>query len=155
MKNIIINILILILIFNIIMIIFPEGKTQKFCRISIKIFIMFYIFDNIFFNGSIELGFIGNMPTTSSSFYEREVSLQNVDQKFIDSLNKDNYQGEEVIKNISLSFTENMNIKAKVYLNKLLNIDEVNDLKQNIAEIFQISSDNIDIISGGIYEQPN
>ena len=144
MKNTIINILILILMFNIIMIIFPEGKTQKFCRISIKIFIMIYILDNILLNGSIDISIIDNMPS-NSSYYEREVSIQTVDQKFIDSLNKDNYQGEKVIKNISLSFTENMDIKAVVTLNKLLSIDEANKLKKDIAEIFQISSDNIDI----------
>lgn len=144
MKNTIINILILILMFNIIMIIFPEGKTQKFCRISIKIFIMIYILDNIFLNGSIDVSILDNMPS-NSSYYEREVSIQNVDQKFIDSLNKDNYQGEEVIKSISLSFTESMDIKAEVTLNKLLSIDEVNELKKDIADIFQISSDNIDI----------
>jgi len=151
MKNTIINILILILMFNIIMIIFPEGKTQKFCRISIKIFIMIYILDNIFLNGSIDVDILENIPTYSSS-YEREVSIKSVDRDFIDSLNKNNYQGEEVIKNIELSFTESMNIKAKVTLNKLLSSDEVDELKKDIAEIFQISSDNIDIISGGINE---
>lgn len=151
MKSTIVNILILILIFNIIMIIFPEGKTQKFCRISIKIFIMIYILNNIFLNGSIDLNILENMPSISSN-YEREVTIKSVNQEFIDTLNKNNYQGEKVIENIELSFTENMDIKAKITLNKLLTMDEVNELKKDIAEIFQISSDNIDAISGGLYE---
>jgi len=112
---------------------------------------MIYILDNIFLNGSIDVDILENIPTYSSS-YEREVSIKSVDRDFIDSLNKNNYQGEEVIKNIELSFTESMNIKAKVTLNKLLSSDEVDELKKDIAEIFQISSDNIDIISGGINE---
>lgn len=144
MKNTIINILILILMFNIIMIIFPEGKTQKFCRISIKIFIMIYILDNIFLNGSIDVSILDNMPS-NSSYYEREVSIQNVEQEFIDSLNKDNFNGEKVINSISLSFTEGMDIKAVVTLNKLLSFDEINELKKDIADIFKMSSDNIDI----------
>lgn len=144
MKNIIVNILILILMFNIIMIIFPEGKTQKFCRITIKIFIMIYILDNIFLNGSIELNMLHDIPSINSS-YEREVSVSNIDQNFIDSINVAQFEGDDVVKNITLNFTEDMNIKAVVTLNKLLSMDEVNKLKTHIAEIFQISSDNIDI----------
>ena len=144
MKNIIVNILILILMFNIIMIIFPEGKTQKFCRITIKIFIMIYILDNIFLNGSIDLNMLHDIPSINSS-YEREVSVSNIDQNFIDSINVAQFEGDDVVKNITLNFTEDMNIKAVVTLNKLLSMDEVNKLKTHIAEIFQISSDNIDI----------
>ena len=151
MKNTIINILILILMFNLIMIIFPEGKTQKFCRISIKIFIMIYLLDNILLNRGIDIGVLENIPSYSSS-YEREVSIQNVDQDFIDQLNKDNYAGEEVIKNIELNFNDKLNIEAKITTNKLLSVDKANELKKDIAEIFNISSDNINVISGGIYE---
>lgn len=130
--------------FNIIMIIFPEGKTQKFCRITIKIFIMIYILDNIFLNGSIDLNMLHDIPSINSS-YEREVSVSNIDQNFIDSINVAQFEGDDVVKNITLNFTEDMNIKAVVTLNKLLSMDEVNKLKTHIAEIFQISSDNIDI----------
>ncbi|MDD4089581.1 MAG: hypothetical protein PHP29_07820, partial [Tissierellia bacterium] len=55
MKTTIVNTLILILIFNLIMIIFPEGKTQKFCRISIKLLIIIFILDNIFLNGRMNV----------------------------------------------------------------------------------------------------
>lgn len=137
--------------FNLIMIIFPEGKTQKFCRISIKIFIMIYLLDNILLNRGIDIGVLENIPSYSSS-YEREVSIQNVDQDFIDQLNKDNYAGEEVIKNIELNFNDKLNIEAKITTNKLLSVDKANELKKDIAEIFNISSDNINVISGGIYE---
>lgn len=130
--------------FNIIMIIFPEGKTQKFCRITIKIFIMIYILDNIFLNGRIDLNMLHDLPSIDST-YEREVSIRNIDQNFIDSINKNQFEGDDVVKNITLNFTENMNIKAVVTLNKLLSMDEINKLKTDIAEIFQISSDNIDI----------
>lgn len=132
--------------FNIIMIIFPEGKTQKFCRITIKIFIMIYILDNIFLNGSIDLNILKDIPLYDSS-YEREVSINSIDQNFIDSINEDQFKGDDVVKNITLNFTEDMDIKAVVTLNKLLSMDEINRLKTDIAEIFQISSDNIYIIS--------
>lgn len=144
MKNIIINTLILILMFNLIMIIFPEGKTQKFCRITIKIFIMIYILDNIFFNGSIDLNFLRDIPLANSS-YEREVSVNSIDQSFIDTINRDNFEGDDVVKNITLNFTEDMSIKVVVSLNKLLSMDEIKNLKTDIAEIFHTSSDNIDI----------
>ncbi len=142
MKNIIVNIIILILMFNIIMIIFPEGKTQKFCRISIKIFIMIYILDNIFLNGRIELNLLNNMPFDDSS-YVREVSIESIDQSFIDSINKNQFEGDDVVKNITLNFTEDMNYKAVITLNKLLSIDEINKLKTDIAKILQISSEDI------------
>lgn len=142
MKNTIVNILILILMFNIIMIIFPDGKTQKFCRISIKIFIMIYILDNIFLNGSININLLNDFSALETT-YEREVTLSSIDSTFIDSINKDYFEGDDVVKNISLNFTEAMDIKAVITLNKLLSNDEVNTLKTNIADIFHINSKNI------------
>ncbi|WP_313370614.1 hypothetical protein [Sedimentibacter sp.] len=142
MKNTIINILILILMFNIIMIIFPEGKTQKFCRIAIKIFIMIYILDNIFLSGSININILNDLPALEKT-YEREVTLSSIDENFIESINKDYFEGDNVVKNISLSFTEDMDIKAEITLNKLLSFDEVNALKTNIADIFHVKSENI------------
>lgn len=142
MKNIIVNILILILMFNIIMIIFPEGKTQKFCRITIKIFIMIYILDNIFLNGRIDLDLLNNIPLNSAS-YEREVSITSIDENFIDSINENHFEGDDVVKNITINFTEDMNFNAVVTLNKLLSMDEINKLKTDVAEIFKISSDRI------------
>lgn len=126
------------------MIIFPDGKTQKFCRITIKIFIMIYILDNIFLNGSINLNMLNDLQLSNSS-YVREVSINNVDESFIDSINEDQFEGDDVVKNITLNFTEDMNVKAVVTLNKLLSMDEINKLKTDIAEIFRISSENIDI----------
>jgi len=133
MKNIIVNTLILILMFNIIMIIFPEGKTQKFCRITIKLFIMIYILDNILLDDKMLRDYS----------YEREVSINGVDRSFIDSINKNSFEGDDVVKDITLSFTEEMDVRATVTLNKLLSMDEINELKTDIAEIFKISSDNI------------
>ncbi len=128
--------------FNIIMIIFPDGKTQKFCRISIKVFIMIYILDNIFLNGSININLLNDLSTLETT-YEREVTLSSIDSNFIDSINKDCFEGDDVVKNISLNFTEDMNIKAVITLNKLLSNDEVNTLKNNIADIFHINFKNI------------
>ncbi|HAQ39918.1 MAG TPA: hypothetical protein DCM73_03155 [Clostridiales bacterium] len=142
MKNIIVNTLILILMFNIIMIIFPEGKTQKFCRITIKLFIMIYILDNIFLNGRVDLNLLDDKMLRDYS-YEREVSINGVDRSFIDSINKNSFEGDDVVKDITLSFTEEMDVRATVTLNKLLSMDEINELKTDIAEIFKISSDNI------------
>ncbi len=144
MKSIIVNILILILMFNIIMIIFPEGKTQKFCRITIKIFIMIYILDNIFLNGSIDLKVLGDIPSIDSS-YEREVSIGGIDRNFIELINVNIFDGEDVVKNITLNFTENMDVKAVVSLNKFINNEEVARLKAHISEICKVSSDNVEI----------
>ena len=142
MKDIIVNILLLILMFNIIMVIFPEGKTQKFCRITIKIFIMIYILDNIFLSKGMDFKMFEEIPTIDSS-YEREVSINNVDQNFIDSINENEFEGDDVVKNITLKFTDDMEFNAVVELNKLLSMDEKSNLKTRVAEIFQISFDKV------------
>lgn len=148
MKTTIVNTLILILIFNLIMIIFPEGKTQKFCRISIKLLIIIFILDNIFLNGrmNVSLPVIADAPA-----YQREVNVKSISPEIIDTINKENFQGEEVVSNITLSFTEDMEITASVGLRKMIGNEELDKLKLNIAEIFQLNSDNIDI-NGGAYE---
>ena len=144
MKNIRVNILILILMFNIVMIIFPEGKTQKFCRVAIKIFIMIYIMDNIFLNGRVDLNLLNDSLFTGPNYeYEREVNISSMDKEFIDSINEDMFEGDDVVKNVTLKFTENMDVKAKVSLNKLLGADELNKLKTNMAEILKVNSDNV------------
>ena len=142
MKTTIVNTLVLILIFNLIMIIFPEGKTQKFCRISIKLLIIIFVLDNIFLNGSMNV----NLPErTQAPSYEREVNINSISPEIIDTINNENFQGEEVISNISLSFTKDMEMSAYVYVKRILGSDEINKLKLNIAEIFQLKTDNIDI----------
>ena len=148
MKTTIVNTLVLILIFNLIMIIFPEGKTQKFCRISIKLLIIIFVIDNIFLNGSMNANFQG---TADVPAYQREVSISGISPEIIDTMNKENFQGEEVISTIILKFTEDMEISAIVYVRKMIGNDESNKLKSNIAEIFQLDSDNIEI-NGGTYE---
>ena len=148
MKTTIVNTLILILIFNLIMIIFPEGKTQKFCRISIKLLIIIFILDNIFLNGRMNV----SLPVIAdATAYQREVNVKSISPEIIDTINKENFQGEEVVSNITLSFTEDMEITAIVYLRKMIGNEELDKLKLNIAEIFQLNSDNIDI-NGGAYE---
>ena len=149
MKTTIINTLILILIFNLIMIIFPEGKTQKFCRISIKILIMIFILDNIFLSGSLNLNLLKSSDVPA---YEREVNVNSISPDIIDSINSANFQGEEVVSNITLSFTNEMEISAVISLRRMMENDEMNKLKTNIAEIFQLSSDNIKFKYGGLYE---
>jgi len=147
MKTTIVNTLILILIFNLIMIIFPEGKTQKFCRISIKLLIMIFILDNIFLSGSMNINLL---KAADVPVYQREIRVNS--PEVIDSINETNFPGEEVVSNITLSFNEDMEISARVNLRRLPANDEINKLKENIAEIFQLNSDNIDFINGGLYE---
>ena len=145
MKNTIINILIFILMFNLIMIIFPEGKTQKYCKLTIKVFIIIYIINNLFFKGSIMLDeFINNIPGNTYN-YEREINIQNIDRAFIENINNNNFEGEEVIKDITINFTDDLNIKAIITLNKFLDNDEIDNLKSDIAKIFKISTDDIEI----------
>lgn len=103
---------------------------------------MIYILDNIFLNGRIDLDLLNNIPLNSAS-YEREVSITSIDKNFIDSINENHFEGDDVVKNITLNFTEDMNFNAVVTLNKLLSMDEINKLKTDVAEIFKISSDRI------------
>lgn len=145
MKNTIINILIFILMFNLIMIIFPEGKTQKYCKLTIKIFIIIYIINNIFFKGSIMFDeFMKSMPENTYT-YEREINIKNVDDELINSINEDIFMGEDVIKNIVINFTDELNIKAIITTNKFLDNDEINNLKSDIAKIFKIDTENVEI----------
>lgn len=145
MKNTIINILIFILMFNLIMIIFPEGKTQKYCKLTIKIFIIIYIINNIFFKGSIMFDeFLKSMPENTYT-YEREINIKNVDDELINSINEDIFMGEDVIKNIVINFTDELNIKAIITTNKFLDNDEINNLKSDIAIIFKIDTENVEI----------
>lgn len=88
--------------------------------------------------------FLNNIPETTYT-YEREINIQNVDNEFIDDINKNNFEGEDVIKNITINFTDDLNIKAIITLNKFLDYDETNNLKSDIAEIFKISTDAIEI----------
>ncbi len=77
--------------------------------------------------------------------------MKSISPEIIDTINKENFQGEEVVSNITLSFTEDMEITAAVGLRKMIGNEELDKLKLNIAEIFQLNSDNIDI-NGGVYE---
>ncbi|MDD2495876.1 MAG: hypothetical protein PHE29_11865 [Tissierellia bacterium] len=145
MKNTIINILIFILAFNIMMIIFPEGKTQKYCKLTIKILIIIYIIDNVLFKGIVGIdNFLENLPE-ETHIYEREINIKSFNQEFIDLINENNFNKEEVIVDIVLNFTEDMNIKAVVKVNKLYSVDEQNNIKTILAEILKISENNIEI----------
>lgn len=149
MKTAIVNTLVLILIFNLIMIIFPEGKTQKFCRISIKLLIMIFILDNVFLSGNLD---INPFKTTEAPVYQREVNVKNISPQLIDSINQTNFQGEEVVSDMIISLTENMEMSLRVNLLRMVENDELNKLKINLAEIFQLKSDNIEIREVSLYE---
>jgi hypothetical protein len=147
MKNTIINILIFILMFNVIMIIFPDGKTQRFTKLTVKIFIMIYIIDNIFLSSNIKFdSFLNDIPEQEIS-YEREINLESINNEYIDIINNDIYNGEDVVKNIVLNFDKDLNINAVVTLNKVLNIEDTDELKNELASIFDISAESIKIDS--------
>ena len=132
------------------MMIFPEGKTQKFCRISVKILIMIYILDNIFLNGSIDLSSFNKKEVP---VYQREISVKKISPEIIDVINED-FENRDVVSNITLSFTDDMEMHAYVVLNRIIGNEELNVLKEKIADIFQLT-DNVDFIygsTGGIYE---
>ncbi|MDD2397142.1 MAG: hypothetical protein PHG56_04770 [Tissierellia bacterium] len=88
--------------------------------------------------------------TTDVPVFQREVNVKSISPEIIEAINEENFQ-EEVVSNITLRFTEDMQISAIVYLRKMIGNDELDKLKSNIAEIFQLNSDNIDI-NGGAYE---
>ena len=147
MKITIINTLVLIMIFNLIMLIFPEGKTQKFCSISIKTLIMIFILDNIILNGSIDLDILNPKDTI---VYEREINVSALSQDMVDSVNNMLGRGETV-KDIILCFTDSMDMKANVVLYDTYGVD-TDELRVIIAEIFNLNDDNIDFLYGGIHE---
>ena len=127
MRETIINILIFILFINLIMIIFPEGKTQKYCKLVIKLFLFIYIINSIVLNGTISLDkFLDfSLNSIESSNYEREISLVESEKEFITLINKDLYGGEEVIKNIKIAFTNEIELTVTVYLNKPLDLESL------------------------------
>lgn len=146
MKNTIVNIIIFILIFNVMMIVFPEGKTQKYCKLIIKIYIIIYVINNLFFNQVYMLdSLIEDIPQFDTG-YKREINLKNVNKEYIDSINEANFGSEEVIMDIVITFTDDMNIKAKVIVNKYLNTDQITKLKVDISTAFNISENSIEII---------
>lgn len=143
MKNTIINILIFILMFNVVMIIFPEGKTQRFTKLTIKIFIMIYIIDTIVLNSKTSFeSFLKDIPKQDIS-YEREINLNSINMEYIDMINKDIYKGEDVVENIVLNFDEDLNINAVVILNEVLNVKDQDTLRNEIAKIFDIDEKNV------------
>lgn len=147
MKTTIVNTLILILIFNLIMLIFPEGKTQKFCSISIKTLIMIFILDNIILNGSLNLDILNQ---SAAPAYQREIYANAISPDMVGYIN-DMFE-EDVVKDIKLCFTESMEIKADVILYSMPDKEELNKLKSKITDIFKLNPDNIDFIYGGIHE---
>ncbi len=151
MRETIINILIFILFINLIMIIFPEGKTQKYCKLVIKLFLFIYIINSLVLRGTISLDEFLDFSFRSidnsgyAENYEREINLAESEKGFITLINEDLYNGEEVIKNITLIFTDEMELTVRVYLNKALDMEGQEDLKINVSNIFNISSENVKI----------
>lgn len=151
MKEIIINILIFVLFINLVMIIFPEGKTGKYCRIVIKLFLFIYIFNSLVLKATISLDdffdfdFNNTENTSSNENYKREIKLSESEKSFIALINQDLFEGEEVIRDISLIFAEEMVLTVKVYINKTLDLNEQDNLKANISNIFKVNSQNVEI----------
>ena len=147
MRETIVNILIFILFINLIMIIFPEGKTQKYCKLVIKLFLFIYIINSIVLRGTISLDrFLDfSFRSIESSKYEREIDLVESQKEFITLINNDLYKGEEVIKNIKLAFTNEMQLTVTVFLNQSLDLEDQENLKINISNIFNTNSENVEI----------
>lgn len=151
MREIIINILIFVLFINLVMIIFPEGKTGKYCRIVIKLFLFIYIFNSLVLKAAISLDdffdfdFKNTENQISNDNFIREINLSESEKDFLALINEDLFEGEEVIKDIKLIFAEEMKLTVKVYINKSLDIKEQDDLKASISNIFKVNSENVEI----------
>ncbi len=151
MKDIIINILIFILFINLVMIIFPEGKTGKYCRVVIKLFLFIYIFNSLVLKAAISLDdffdfdFKNTENSISNENYKREIKLSESEQSFLALINKELFEGEEVIKELSLIFDEDIVLTVVVYINKTLSLDEEDNLKSSISNIFKVNIQNIRI----------
>lgn len=151
MNEIIINILIFVLFINLVMIIFPEGKTGKYCRIVIKLFLFIYIFNSLVLKAAISLNdfFDFDFKNTESSLsndnYKREIKISESEQSFLALINEELFEGEEVIREIILIFDEEMVLTVVVYINKSIDSNEEDSLKASISDIFKVNSENIEI----------
>lgn len=147
MRETIINVLIFILFFNLLLIIFPEGKTQKYCKLVLKLFLFIYIINSMVFKGMVCLDDLIDFKimNENASGYEREISLMESENDFIKLINEDLCNGEEVIKNIKVGFSKDMDVNITVILKRSLSFEEQDKLEVNIANIFNIDVNNVKI----------
>lgn len=144
MKEIIINILFFVLFFNLIVIIFPEGKTQKYCKLVIKLFLFIYILNSIVLKNAVSLDNLLDFSFQEEyENYEREMNLSETNTEFIEALNNEMYSGREVIENITVNFSENMKLSVYVKINDNLSSNDIEFLKTKIAKIFNTTAENI------------
>lgn len=147
MKEALLNILIFIMFFNLIVIVFPEGKTQKYCKLVIKLFLFIYIFNIVLLKGSISLDNLLDidLPAYNSTKYKREVNFLETHENFIRSINRDIFDDKEVIKNIIVKFTNDMKLDMKVYIYDYLTYEERELLLKSVSKIFNTDVENIEI----------
>lgn len=147
MKEALLNILIFIMFFNLIVIVFPEGKTQKYCKLVIKLFLFIYIFNIVLLKGSISLDNLLDIdfPVYNNTKYQREVNFLETHANFIRSINRDVFDDKEVIKNIIVKFTNDMKLDLTIYIHDYLTFEERELLLKSVSKIFNTEIKNIEI----------
>lgn len=151
MKIIIINILILIICLNFIILIFPDGKTQRYCKLLIRIYIMAYILTSLVKIESFNLNDFFNNDyfeyNKDDIDYERNIDIGSIyDEEIVESIQYKAFNNKVNIIDI-LAYYDN-ELKVKIIVNKNLSKDEISYGISEIAKLFEIDINNIDIIYG-------
>lgn len=149
MKIIIINILILIICLNFIILIFPEGKTQRYCKLLIRIYIMAYILTSLVKveNFKIDDFFNSNYLDYNKEDinYERSIDIGSIyDEKIVDTIKSKAFNNKVNIIDIMAYYDNELKVTVKV--NKKLTKDESYYSMNEIAKLFEININNIDIV---------
>lgn len=150
MRNLIVNILAIIIFFNFIVIIFPEGKAQKYCKILIRIYIVVYILGSIIKSGDFNIynPFADIIDSDEiNEKYTRELNFGSInDNEIMNVLEKEIFNDEISVIDVILNYDND--IKFIVKINKRLNEKEKSQAVIKIAQAFKIDSDSISIIQG-------
>lgn len=151
MKIIIINILILIICLNFIILIFPDGKTQRYCKLLIRIYIMAYILSSLVRIENINLNDFFNNDyfkyNQNEVDYERSIDIGTIyDEEIVKTIKTKAFNNKVNIIDI-LAYYDN-ELKVKIIINKKLSKDEISYSINEIAKLFEININNINIIYG-------
>lgn len=146
MKEIIINILILIICVNLIILIFPEGKTQKYCKLVIRIYIVVYLFSSIIKSFDFNINEILDSKefNTDMTEFERNLNIDINDKEIIDLIESKAFNNKVNVLEVIANYDNDFKITIKI--NKRLDKDELSYGVNEAANILEINSKNINIL---------
>lgn len=146
MKEIIVNVLILIICVNLIILIFPEGKTQKYCKLVIRIYIVVYLFSSVVksFDFNIDNFMNVNDFDYNTIEIERNLNININDKKIIDLIESKAFDNNVDVLEVIAKYDNDFKITIKI--NKRMNKDELNIAIKEAAKILEVESKNVNIL---------